>query len=193
VSIVDVYAFLQLTEMSSAFLDAVFTVPGKIQNDHKAFQEEAKKRHQDARAKRYSKKLSSEEREREKREKQKREKNQEDQFDKQRRLSLTLIPVITFAQFAMAIWLLTHYEIATLAFSIFDADGSGSLDMDEVRGIVKKVYSNDAHNEKDAEPIQAHSSRPATPNSRAMQLLEGMDVDGSGDVSQVEFCLMAKS
>jgi hypothetical protein len=109
-------------------------------------------------------------------------------------MSLASVPVLSFAQFSMAVWLLTHYELATLSFNMFDVDGSGNLDIDEVKKIVSKVYSNSSPAHGGAMvAADGHTAQVGTPvDERAMQILEGMDVDGNGDVSKAEYCAMVK-
>ncbi|GMI40074.1 hypothetical protein TeGR_g4288 [Tetraparma gracilis] len=121
-------------------------------------------------------------------------KDGEDRYDTQRKMSLASVPVLSFAQFSMAVWLLTHYELATLSFNMFDVDGSGNLDIDEVKKIVSKVYSNSSPAHGGAMvAADGHTAQVGTPvDERAMQILEGMDVDGNGDVSKAEYCAMVK-
>ena len=81
-------------------------------------------------------------------------------------------------------WLLTHFAIATLAFNMYDKDGSGTLDRAEVDEIIGKVYADSsASNSHEATPIDA----------RAMQILDGMDVDHDGSVSKDEFVTMVNN
>jgi hypothetical protein len=65
---------------------------------------------------------------------------------------------------------------------MFDADGSGSLDMREVKSIVTSIY---------ASKVVQDNIRPEA--TKAMQVLDGMDVDGDGNVSKAEFVAMVKN
>ena len=97
-------------------------------------------------------------------------------------------PCLDFGAFCMAIWLLTHYELATLSFKMTDKDGSGALDKGEVESIVNQVYSNSS--------ARAGREICVTVNrveDRAKKILEGMDVDGDGQVTLPEYCVMVKS
>jgi len=169
VAISDAFKFLKLDSIRSGFLDSVFTVPAKLQSDFSQFQKDALLRKEEAKAKRAGKMYK---------------RRDEDQYNvKLRRQTMTAVPTVTYAQFCMAVWLLTHYEISTLAFNMYDVDGSGTLDIDEVKTIVKKIYSSTSEGADQGDPL----------DEKSMQVLDGMDVDGNGDVSRPEFVAMIRN
>jgi len=81
---------------------------------------------------------------------------------------------VDFQEFVMATWNYCTYSMAALtkfAFGLCDLDDSGTLEFDEVRELVEKVYGKRAFEE----------------NVRVQKLLETLDVDGDGTVSLEEF------
>lgn len=81
-------------------------------------------------------------------------------------------------------WLLTHFALGTLAFNLYDKDGSGGLTRDEIEDIVASVYST-------AGGAQSRQDKPL--DIRAKQILDGMDVDGDGNVTKDEFVAMVNN
>ena len=49
---------------------------------------------------------------------------------------------LAFLEFAVAVWLLCSFQLATLAFSIMDTDGWGHATRDQIRKLVAQVYAN---------------------------------------------------
>ena len=88
---------------------------------------------------------------------------------------------VDFSSFCLAIWLLTHYEMGTLTFNMVDVDGSGSLDIDEVKTIVKQVYGS----------VGGEVNHKV--NEKAEKVLAGLDVNGDKKVTKEEFVLMIKN
>lgn len=48
---------------------------------------------------------------------------------------------LAFAEFAVSLWLLCSFDLATLAFSIVDTEGWGRASREEIRGLVAQVYA----------------------------------------------------
>ena len=95
----------------------------------------------------------------------------------QRRKSTVEVPHLTFNHFCMSMWLLTHFALATLAFNLYDKDGSGGLQRNEIEEIVGNVYSTRSG-------VQSRQDKPL--DIRSKQILDGMDVDGDGNVTKDE-------
>ena len=147
ISIEDTLHFLEVK--GNAFLDQIFTAPIKMEREYEEHKRLAAG----------GKPL-----------------NEEEKLAERRRRSVQ-IPVLSFNHFCMSMWLLTHFALATLAFNLYDKDGSGGLQKDEVEDIVRSVYSNSSGG-------QTHEERPV--DIRAQQILDGMDVDGDGNVTKDE-------
>ena len=107
-------------------------------------------------------------------------------YGEDRVLSTNMNPTLNYWEFAMSIWMLTHFELSTLAFNLYDTDCSGQLDKDEVEAIVSSVYGTSSAR-AGLEVNVTH--RPV--DDRAKQILEGMDVDGDGNVSKGEWAKRA--
>ncbi|GMH89967.1 hypothetical protein TL16_g11624 [Triparma laevis f. inornata] len=152
VSIEDSLHYLQIKQ--SPFMDQIFTAPIKMETDYEEFK----------RLKAGGK-----------------VKTHEEQMDERLRLGLQN-PQLKFSQFCMSMWLLSHFAIATLAFNMYDKDGSGTLDRAEVDDIVGKVYATDSN---------SHQEHPI--DARAKQILDGMDVDHDGTVTKDEFVTMVNN
>jgi hypothetical protein len=86
-------------------------------------------------------------------------------------------PLIDFTAFAIGAFLITRFELSTLAFNTLDTDRSGFLDREEIFSIVEKVYSNSTARLGPEFNVPVH-----TATARARIILNGMDVDDDGQV-----------
>ena len=80
---------------------------------------------------------------------------------------------IDFSEFVLCIWNYCTYELKALvkfAFGLFDIDGSGTLEKDEVEELIREVYG-DAWNS----------------NLRVQKVVDMIDINGDGVVSFDEF------
>ena len=80
---------------------------------------------------------------------------------------------IDFSEFVLCIWNYCTFELKALvkfAFGLFDIDGSGSLEKDEVEELIAQVYG-DAWNS----------------NMRVQKVVDLIDINGDGVVSFEEF------
>ena len=147
----DVIRYLGVT--GSEFLDEIFTAPVKMAKEYEEF------KRVEAGGK---------------------PKTEEDKWEERRRKSsLHVIPTMTFDQFCMSIWMLTYFQMHTLAFNMSDVDGSGSLDIEEVQKLVARVYG------------RSSVDGGASMEEKAGEILEGMDVDNDGCVTKAEFKTMS--
>lgn len=87
---------------------------------------------------------------------------------------------LSFPEFALAVWLLCAFELATLAFSMMDTDQKGYLTRYEVRRAVAEIYS--IHN---SGPRVVDGVKPV--DLKLQKIMQSLDADNSGTISRAEF------
>mmetsp|Transcript_11746 Transcript_11746/g.24031 ORF Transcript_11746/g.24031 Transcript_11746/m.24031 type:complete len:341 (-) Transcript_11746:19-1041(-) len=156
IAIEDALRFLGITP--NVFIDQVFTAPAKMQSDYSEF-----KRIEAGGEKKTPAELR-------------------DERIRKQSVAANSVPTLTFAQFCMAIYMLTFIEIPSLAFNMYDTDGSNSLDLAEVKQLVFNVYgATGAATGEDGVDV------------RVKQVLDGMDADHDGDISKEEFAALVQN
>jgi hypothetical protein len=156
VAIEDIMRYMNITP--NAFLEQIFTAPVKMESDYEEWK----------RIEAGGKKKT-------------REELMADRL-RQEKMGAAKIPTLTFAQFCMSIYMLTFIEMPSLAFNMYDTDGSGTLDLEEVKGLVYKVYGSSG-----ATQINDDGSEVG---SKVQQVLDGMDADHDGVITKPEFAAL---
>ena len=86
----------------------------------------------------------------------------------------------SFAEFALAVWLLCAFDLGTLAFYMMDRDHKGYLNRGEVRLAVAQIYS--VHN---TGPRLIDGTKPL--DSKLTRVMNTLDANGNGNISRDEF------
>ena len=156
VAVEDVMSYLQI--VPNAFLEQVFSAPIKMERDYeewKRIEEGGKKKtHEELR----------------------------DERLRRQSVGSNYVPVLTFAQFCMSLYMLTFIEMPSLAFNMYDNDGSGTLDIGEVRGLVYKVYGSSGGKQTNDDGSEV--------DVKVQQVLDGMDADHDGVITKEEFAAL---
>ena len=86
----------------------------------------------------------------------------------------------SFAEFALAVWLLCAFDLGTLAFYMMDTEHKGYLNRGEVRIAVARIYS--VHN---TGPRLIDGTKPL--DSKLTRVMNSLDANGNGNISRQEF------
>ena len=79
------------------------------------------------------------------------------------------------------------------AFRLYDIDGNGTIDVEEMTSIIEILDDLDGRKEGDALlNVDRDSETITSPTERAKSLLDEIDIDNSGSISLDEFLLVGR-